>query len=102
MSFLNNLIWISDFCDAILSFFRSSQRWCFIEKAYNYIKKETLAQVFSFEFSELFRNTFFEEHLQTTGSPPPFMIFETDYSFLDLCRIYLLTNEAEILQNNQI
>ena len=34
-------------------------------KACNFIKKETLAQVFSCEFS---KNTFFTEHLQTTAS----------------------------------
>ena len=34
----------------------------------NYIKKETSAQVFSCEFSEIFKNTFFTEHLPTTAS----------------------------------
>ena len=29
----------------------------------NFIKKETLAQVFSCEFCEIFKNTFFTEHL---------------------------------------
>ena len=32
-------------------------------KACNFIKKETLAQVFSCEFCEIFKNTFFTEHL---------------------------------------
>ena len=32
------------------------------------VKKETLAQVFSFEFCEIFKNTFFAEHLRTTAS----------------------------------
>ena len=32
------------------------------------INKETLAQVFSFEFCESFKNTFFREHLRTTAS----------------------------------
>ena len=32
--------------------------------AYNFIKKETLAQVFSFEFYEISNNTFFIEHLR--------------------------------------
>ena len=31
-------------------------------------KKETLAQVFSFKVSEISKNTFFAEHLWTTGS----------------------------------
>ena len=30
----------------------------------NVIKKETLAQVFSCEFGEIFKNTFFKEHLR--------------------------------------
>ena len=34
----------------------------------NFIKKETLAQVFSCEFSEISKNTFFTEHLWTTVS----------------------------------
>ena len=34
----------------------------------NFIKKETLAQVFSCEFCETSKNTFFTEHLWTTAS----------------------------------
>ena len=37
-------------------------------EACNFIKKETLAQVFSCEFCEIFKNTFFTEHLWTTAS----------------------------------
>ena len=36
--------------------------------ACNLIKKETLTQVFSCEFYEISRNTFFTEHLWTTTS----------------------------------
>ena len=36
--------------------------------ACNFIKKETLAQVFSREFCEISKNTFFTEHLWTTAS----------------------------------
>ena len=36
--------------------------------ACNFIKKEALAQVFSCEFCEIFKNTFFTEHLRTTTS----------------------------------
>ena len=32
------------------------------------LKKETLAQVFSYEFCEIFKNTFFTEHLWATAS----------------------------------
>ena len=34
----------------------------------NFIKKETLAQVFSFEFCKISKNTFFTEHLRATTS----------------------------------
>ena len=34
----------------------------------NFIKKESLAQVFSFEFCEISKNNFFTEHLRTTAS----------------------------------
>ena len=37
-------------------------------EACNFIKKETLAQVFSCEFCEISRNTFFTEHLWATVS----------------------------------
>ena len=36
------------------------------------IKKETLAQVFSCEFYEISKNTFFTEHLWTTASASRF------------------------------
>ena len=35
---------------------------------YNFIKRETLAQVFSWEFRETSKNTFFTEHVRTTAS----------------------------------
>ena len=34
----------------------------------NFIKKETLALVFSCEFYKIFKSTFFTEHLRTTAS----------------------------------
>ena len=37
-------------------------------EACNFIKKETLAQVFSCEFCEISKNTFFIEHLWATAS----------------------------------
>ena len=36
--------------------------------ACSFIKKETLAQVFSCEFLEISKNTFFTEHLLATAS----------------------------------
>ena len=37
-------------------------------KAVNFTKNETLAQVFSREFCEIFKNTFVTEHLRATAS----------------------------------
>ena len=42
----------------------------------NFIKKETLAQVFSCEFCEISKNTYFTEHVWTTAS-----IYGNFYSF---------------------
>ena len=39
-----------------------------IKLACNFIKKETLAQVFSCEFCEISKNTIFTEHLWTNAS----------------------------------
>ena len=39
-------------------------------QACNFIKKETLAQVFSCEFCEIFKSTFSTKHLQATASVP--------------------------------
>ena len=37
-------------------------------EAWNFIKRETLAQVFSCKCCEISKNTFFTEHLQATAS----------------------------------
>ena len=62
------------------SFYRSSHRRRSIKegvlrnfakispKACNFIKKETLAQVFSCAFCKISKNTFSTKHVQTTGS----------------------------------
>ena len=39
-----------------------------VPEVYNFIKKETLAQVFSCEFYKISKNTFFTEHLSATAS----------------------------------
>ena len=39
-----------------------------VAEACNFIKKETLAQMFSCEFCEISKNTFFTEHLLATAS----------------------------------
>ena len=48
----------------------------FLKKAQacNFIKKETLAQVFSCEFWNISKNTFFTEHIRTTASGESFKI----------------------------
>ena len=38
----------------------------------NFIKKDSLTQVFSYEFCEIFKNTFSTEHLQTAASEEAF------------------------------
>ena len=40
----------------------------FLDISQNFIKKETLVQLFSCEFCEISKNTFFIEHLWTTAS----------------------------------
>ena len=42
--------------------------WFNSTKVCNFIKKEALTQVFSCEFCEIFKSTYFEEHLQTAAS----------------------------------
>ena len=37
-------------------------------ETWNFIKKETLSQVRSYKISEIFKNTFFTEHLQANAS----------------------------------
>ena len=39
-----------------------------LPEACNFIKEETLAQVFSCEFYEISKSTFFTEHIWTTAS----------------------------------
>ena len=46
-------------------FRRCSEKKIFL--AYNFIKKETLAQEFSSEFWEISKNIFFTEHLRATA-----------------------------------
>ena len=53
-------------------------------QAYNFIKKETLVQVFSCEFSEISKNTFFTEHLWATAS----VII---WIFADICIVIVST-----------
>ena len=47
-------------------------------------QKQTLAQVFSCQFCEIFKNTFFIERLRTTASGSSRAFFETDHIFAAL------------------
>ena len=47
---------------------QNSQENSCAKVSFNFIKKETLAQVFSSELCEIFKNTFFTEYLRTTAS----------------------------------
>ena len=44
----------------------------------NFIKKESLAHVFSCEFCEISKNNFFTEHLRTTASVTDLYVKPTD------------------------
>ena len=50
------------------------EMFCKKGAACNFINKETLAQVFSCEFCEIFKNTCFTEHLWTTASVVTFSV----------------------------
>ena len=52
----------------------------------NFIKKESLAQVFSCEFYEISKNTFFTEHLRTTASV--FSLKKKKITFQDFLKIF--------------
>ena len=51
----------------------------------NFIKIETLAQVFSCEFCEISKNTFFTEHLQATASMHKIVILQEKSKNYNLC-----------------
>ena len=56
-------------CLMILKLERFIKTWTHITGGVcNFIKKETLAQVFSYEFWGIFKNTFVTEHLWMTAS----------------------------------
>ena len=50
---------------SIVNFEQVNAGW---ERDYNFIKKETLAQVFSCQFCKISKNTFFTEHVWATAS----------------------------------
>ena len=50
---------------------------CQTNEAYNFIKKETLTQVFYYEFWEIFKNTFFDRIPQVAASESRSQICQT-------------------------
>ena len=76
------------FCKKVfLKFSQNSQentcvRVSFLIKFNKVVKKETLAQVFSCEFCEIFKNSFFAEDLQMTASAVNF--FHKKISITDI------------------
>ena len=58
-------------------------------QACNFIKKDTLAQVFSFKFCEISKNTFFTEHLWTTASVAMCeLVWKDSYAEIDFCKFF--------------
>ena len=53
---------------SVLRNFEKSKRKHLCQSFFNFIKKETLVLVFSCEFYEIFKSTFFTERLRATAS----------------------------------
>ena len=64
-------------------------RVSFLIDSCNFIKKETLAEVFSYEICKIFKNTFFTEHLWTTASATWFCKLISVISKLKFCFIQI-------------
>ena len=65
---VDQLLWPNDLRLKIYSKTYSTLSWDLRPTACNFIKKETLTQVFSCEICKIFKNTFFTEHLRMTAS----------------------------------
>ena len=60
-----------------------------LQAAYNFIKKETLTQVFSCEFCEIFKNTILTEHLPATASSNSlFLLCSKKIILYVLCKLF--------------
>ena len=59
------------------------------QRAYNFIKKETLPQVFSCEFCEIYKHTLFTENLWATASGNKYR-FQGWLLKIISCELYLL------------
>ena len=60
---VNQIIYLIDFYILIDFTVQKQSAGYVLREACNFIKKETPTQVFSCEFSEVFKNIFFTEHL---------------------------------------
>ena len=59
---------VAQICSVKKVFLEISQNSADLRQAYNFIKKETLAKVFSCEFCEISKNAYFTEDLPVTAS----------------------------------
>ena len=59
---------VAQICSVKKVFLEISQNSADLRQAYNFIKKETLAKVFSCEFCEISKNACFTEDLPVTAS----------------------------------
>ena len=68
-------------------------------EACNFIKKETLGQVFSCELCEIFKKTFFTEHLQATASDHnKFKPWDTKSVKLRQCLTFICDASKQFMQ----
>ena len=84
---------------------RSGHRRCHIKSsalrnlnACNFIKKETLVQLFSCEFCEIFKNTFFTEHLRTTASVRREFVLNVMRHFVIAVGLYLGSCQTSMME----
>ena len=74
-------------------------------QACNIIKKETLAQLFSYEFCEISKNIFSIEHLQTTASGLNAIILsniQSEWAIVDiLCQFSVMLPSLHISSGNE-
>ena len=76
-------------------------RVSFLIKACNFIKKETLAQVLSCKFCEIFKKTFFTEHLWATASKKVIVILVEKQEVVVVVKIAVVVvavNEVTIVE----
>ena len=94
----------NSFFPFFFSYCRSSHRRCSVRtpepEASNFIKKKTLAQMFSCEFCEISKNTFFTEHLQATASANMLLKLANSYVSTSLQKIRNILSNYEIMNRD--